>query len=58
MRIFLVKMKLFLTYFIKFEKDNRILPKKNLSNYIVENLVWKPIIIIIYNKNTFSANNN
>ena len=39
MRIFLVKMKLFLTYFIKFEKDNRILPKKNLSNYIVENLV-------------------
>lgn len=52
------KIKLFLPYFIDFEEDSIILAKQYSDNYTIEGLDWQLIIIIIYNKNRFFANNN
>lgn len=51
-------MKSFLPYFVKFEKDDKILPKKYSSDYAVEELDWKLIIMITDDNNTFSVNNS
>lgn len=51
-------MKLFLPYFVKFEKNDKILPKKYSSDCAVGELDGKLIIMITHDKNTFSANNS
>ena len=46
-KTFLEKMKSLLSYFIELKKNDKILPKKYLSNCIVRRLDEQPIIIII-----------
>ena len=53
---FLDEIKALSYYFIEFDKDRSILPKEYLKNCAVEGLDQRPIIMIIYNKNTFFAN--
>lgn len=55
-RIFLEKIKTLLPYFVKFKKDGTILPKKYSEDCIVGGLDWQSIIMVIYNKSIFSAN--
>lgn len=43
-------MKSLLSYFFKFKKDNRILPKEYPSDCLLKNLNQRSIIIITYNK--------
>lgn len=50
-------MKKLLPYFVEFSKDRSILPKKYLKNCIIKELNQRLIIMIIYNENTFLANN-
>ena len=56
--MFLEKMKLFLFYFVEFEKNGKILPKKYLSDYAVGEPDWQPIIMIKYDKGIFSINDS
>ena len=56
--IILKEMKTLLLYFIKFKEDNTILPKDYPNNCIVRAFNWQPIIMITYDKSTFSANNS
>lgn len=50
--------KLLLSYFIGFFDNESILPKIGPNNYILKNLDQRLIIMIIYNKSTFFANNS
>lgn len=50
-------MKIFLSYFIKFNKNILILSKKYFKNSIINKFNRKLNIIIIYNKKLFSINN-
>ena len=52
------EIKSFLSYFVKFEEDGKILPKKYPSGCAVEGLNQRLIIIITRDKSTFSANDN
>lgn len=47
-----------LRYFVKFEKEGKILPKEYPSDYAVRKPNQRSIIMIIYYKNIFFANNN
>ena len=51
-------MKLFLPYFVKFEEDDKILPKEFLSDCVVGGLNRQTIIMITHDKSTFFANNS
>lgn len=51
-------MKLLLPYFIEFQDDDIILSKDQFKDYIVNEPNQYLIIIIIYDENTFSANNS
>lgn len=51
-------MKSFLFYFIEFKEDDTILLKEHPNDYAVKGPNWRPIIMITYDKSTFSANNN
>lgn len=51
-------MKSLLLYFIEFKEDDTILLKEHSNDYAVKGLNWRPIIMITYDKSTFSANNN
>lgn len=53
---FLVEIKAYLLYFVKFSKDASILPKKYPNNCIVRRADRSSIIMITYNKIIFSAN--
>lgn len=56
-KIFLNKIKLLLFYFIKFFDDWSMLSKIYSENCII-GIDQKPIIMIIYDKSTFFANND
>ena len=56
-KTFFEEMRLLLPYFVKFFKDGFILEKNYLNNCIVKKLDQRLIIIIIYNKSIFLANN-
>ena len=56
--IFLKEMKSLLSYFVEFEKDNKILPKEYPSDYIFGGPDQQPIIMIIHDENIFSANDS
>ena len=56
--IFLNEIKSLLPYFVELSDNDLILSKIYFNNCIIEKLDQKPIIIIIYNKNTFFTNNN
>lgn len=51
-------MKSSLSYLVKFLEDNTILSKKYLDNCALGEPDWRLIIITIYNKSIFFANNN
>ena len=51
-------MNLLVFYFIKFSNNDLILLKAYFDDYAIEKFNQKLIIIIIYNKNIFSANNS
>lgn len=53
---FLDKIKVLFPYFIEFSKDGSILPKNYSKNCVVSKSNKKPIIMIIYNKSNFFAN--
>lgn len=55
---FLDKIKILLSYFVEFNENKSILPKKYYKNYIIKTLNWKPIIIIKYYKSIFLTNNS
>lgn len=55
---FLDKIKILLSYFVEFNENKSILPKKYYKNYIRKNLNWKLIIIIIYYERIFLTNNS
>ena len=57
-KILLSKIKLLLSYYIKFLNDRSILSRIYHNNCIVKRLNQKLIIIIIYNKNIFSINDD
>lgn len=54
---FLWKIEEFKSYMVEFFEDNAIKPKVYFFNYIIRNKNCQLIIIIIYNKCTFFANN-
>ena len=56
--MFLEKMKLLLFYFVEFEENGKILPKKYLNDYAVGGPDWQPIIMIKYDKGIFSINDS
>lgn len=49
-------MKLFLSYFVEFEKNDKILSKRYTSDCAVKKPDTWPIMMIIYNKSIFFAN--
>lgn len=51
------EMKSLFLYIVEFSKDRSMLSKAYLNICRVNNLNWKPIFIIIYNKSIFFANN-
>ncbi len=56
---YLIRMKVLKLYIIEFEEDNIIKPKIYLFDYVVKaNNCLSIIVITIYNKYTFSANNS
>lgn len=48
-------MKSLLSYFAKFFEDDAIVPKEYLDNCVVKGPDWRLIIMIIYDKSTFST---
>ena len=56
--IFLEEIKSFLSYFVKFEEDGKILPKKYPSGCAIEGLNQRLIIMLTHDKSIFSANDN
>lgn len=52
------EIKSFLLYFIKFEENSKILPKKDLSNFVIKKPDQQLIIMIIYNKSIFFVDNS
>lgn len=54
---FLHRMKLLLLYFIEFSGDGTIVSKKYLSDCAIRGPEKRSIIMIIYDKSKFSANN-
>lgn len=56
-KVFLNKIEELKSYIVEFNKSDVIEPKIYLIDYIIEDNNWQPIIIITYNKYTFSANN-
>lgn len=57
-KIFLEERKILLPYFVKFKEDNTILLKEYLENCTVGDSNQWTIIMITYDKNIFSINNN
>ena len=57
-KTFLTGMKLSLLYFIEFYNGGSILPKIYFDNYVVRKSNQRLIIMIIYIKNIFSANDS
>ena len=55
---FLDEMKLLLPYFVEFSDDGSILPKTYSEDCALGGPSWRPIIMITYDKNTFSANDD
>ena len=51
-------MKSLLSYFVKFEEENKMLPKEYLIDYAIRSLDQQSIIIITHDESMFSANNN
>lgn len=49
-------MEAFFSYFVKFNKDGLILLKDYSKDYAVNRFNKRPIIINIYNENTFPVN--
>lgn len=56
-KIFLNKIKVFFSYFVKFSKNKLILSKIYPKNYIISDFNKRLIIMIIYNKSILLANN-
>lgn len=56
-KIFLNKIKLLLSYFIKFSDNKSMLLKIYLENYTIDGPNQKPFIMIIYDKSIFFTNN-
>lgn len=54
---FLNEIKKLLLYLIEFSENRFIILKKYFKDYIIDKLNRQPIIMIIYNENTFLANN-
>ena len=54
--IFLNEMKSLLPYFMEFFKDDTMIPKEYSDDYTVERPDQRPIIMITYDKSTFSTN--
>lgn len=54
---FLKKLEAFDLYLIKFYKNSFIEKKVYFSDYIINNLDKKPVILITYNKSTFLIKN-
>lgn len=52
------EIKSLLSYFIEFSNDKSILPKIYSENCVVDDLIWRLIIMIIYNKSIFFVNNS
>lgn len=57
-KFFLEEIKLLLPYFVEFEEDGKILPKKYPSNCAVGGPDSRPIIMITHDESTFSANDS
>lgn len=55
---FLIEMKNLKLYIVEFEEDSKIKPKVYLSDYAIKGNNWQLIIVIAYNKYTFSSNNS
>lgn len=45
-------------YIVEFDEDGIIKAKVYLDDYVVKDQNWWPVIAIIYNQYTISANNN
>ena len=57
-KTFLEEMKSFLSYFVEFEEDDKILSKEYPSHCAVGGPDQQPIIMIIYDKSTFFTNDS
>ena len=55
---FLEQIKSLLPYFVEFQDDGIILPKEYSKNCAVGRPNQRPIIMIIHDESTFSANDN
>lgn len=56
--LFLKKIEIRKIYLVKFKEDSSIKPKIYIEDCVVRHVNWWPIIFIIYNKNTFNANDS
>ena len=57
-KIFLEEIKLFLSYYVGFKEDGKILPKEYPSDCAVGGLDRQPIIMITHYESIFSTNDS
>lgn len=57
-KLFLNKIKSLFSYLAEFSEDKSMLPKKYSNNCAIGSLNQRPIIMITYDKSSFSANNS